>query len=218
MIKDLEEVILENKNFIYKIASKYSKHYNIEDLFQVGTIGFIKAYKNYKESNTKFTTYAYKYVLGEIIEYIKNDRNMKVSSDMLKLYKSYVQTKEYLSHEYSRCVSTYEVSAYLRVDEQILNEAILKSEFAVSLERDLNDDNFTLEKIIGFDRTNTIDDLIDLKNELNSLTPYERKIIELRYLKDYTQSETATILGLSQVQVSREESKVLKKIRSNITV
>ena len=102
MTETIEELINENKNFIYKIASKYSKYYSIEDLFQVGAIGFIKAYKKYKSVGVKFTTYAYKYVLGEIIEYIRNDRTMKVSSDILKLYKSYEKTKDFLVQKLNR--------------------------------------------------------------------------------------------------------------------
>ena len=214
----IEELLTQNKNFIYKIASKYSKYYNIEDLFQMGAIGFIKAYKNYKNSNTKFTTYAYKYVLGEIIEFIKNDRTIKVSSDTLKLYKLYTETKEYLSKEMNLIPSLYQISDYLNIDESILSDAICKSEFVISLEENLNNDEFTLEKVIGIDETNNIDMLLDLKSELLKLKDEERKIIELRYFTGYTQSEVSHILGMSQVQVSRCESKVLKKIKDTMTV
>ena len=68
------EIIESNSWLIYKIARSYSEYYNIEDLFQVGSIGLLKAYKNYdKNSNVKFSTFAYKYVFGEIISYIKKD-------------------------------------------------------------------------------------------------------------------------------------------------
>ena len=134
MIMSIEELLTQNKNFIYKIASKYSKYYNIDDLFQVGAIGFIKAYKNYKKVDIKFTTYAYKYVLGEIIEFIKNDRTIKVSSDNLKLFKLYTETKEYLSKEINMVPTLYQISDYLGIDEVVLADAINKSEFAISLE------------------------------------------------------------------------------------
>ena len=218
MIMSIEELLTQNKNFIYKIASKYSKYYNIDDLFQVGAIGFIKAYKNYKKVDTKFTTYAYKYVLGEIIEFIKNDRTIKVSSDNLKLFKLYTETKEYLSKEMNMVPTLYQISDYLGIDEVVLADAINKSEFAISLEESLNNDEFTLEKVVGLDDTNNIDMLIDLKNELLKLKDDERKLIELRYFTGYTQSEVSNMLGMSQVQVSRCESKVLKKIKETMTV
>lgn len=217
-MKSIEDLLIENKNFIYKIASKYSRYYNIDDLFQVGAIGFIKAYKNYKKTDTKFTTYAYKYVLGEIIEYIRNDRTIKVSQDNLKLFKLYTETKEYLSKELGRIPSIYQISDYLNIDESLLVEAINKSEFAVSLEENLNNDEFTLEKIVGIDSSNNIDTLLDLKSELLKLKEDERKLIELRYYNGYTQSEVSSLLGMSQVQVSRCESKVLKKIKQTMTV
>lgn len=219
MIDSIESLIIENKNFIYKIASKYSRYYNIEDLFQVGTIGFIKAYKNFKKSGgAKFTTYAHKYVLGEIIEFIKNDRTMKISNDYLKIYKSYEKVSDYLIHELNRMPSLEEIAKFMNIDIALLNEVILKSEFVVSLDANLNEDNFTLENILGSDKREEIDNLIDLRNELSKLSEEERRIIELRYMRDYTQSETANILGMTQVQVSRSESKVLKRIKTNIAV
>ena len=82
-----DEMIKENSWLIYKVARTYSEYYNMDDLFQVGSIGLIKAYKNYKkDSNIKFSTFAYKYVLGEIIRYIKSDRNIVVSDEYMSLY------------------------------------------------------------------------------------------------------------------------------------
>lgn len=218
MTKSIEDLIMENKNFIYKIASKYSRYYSIDDLFQVGAIGFIKAYKKFDNSLGKFTTYAYKYVLGEIIEYIRNDRTMKVSSDILKLYKSYEKSKEYLTHELERVPTLYEISEFMNVSEEYLSDIILKSEFVISLDATLNDDGLTMENFLGEDNVNNLDSLLDLKKELSLLSEEEKRLITLRYLKDYTQTETANIMGLSQVKVSRCETKVLKKIKSNMTV
>lgn len=214
---DLEQSVKENAKLIYKIASKYSKYYNIEDLFQEGVKGLDKARKNYDpNSNTKFSTYAFKYILGEIVTYVKNDRNIKVGSDTLKLYQEYVKTYEYLTNKLNRYPSLEEVCSFLGVNPTLVVDAISKCEFTVSLETDLSEDNFTLEEVTGIDNTRKIDDLIDLKTELENLTSEERKLIELRYFGDYTQSETANYLNMSQVQVSRSEQKILKKIKTNI--
>jgi len=216
-MKDISEVVKENQNLIYKIASKYSTYYNIEDLFQVGAIGLIKAYKNYKEdSNAKFSTYAHKYIFGEIIEFIKNDRTIKVGSDTLKLYKSYEKTKEYLTNRNGVIPNISEISEFMGVPVRTLEEAVERSMFTLSIDNALNEDEFTLEKVIGVDNRNTIDNLIDLRRELENLSGYERELIRLRYFEDYTQSETAEFLGKSQVQVSRSEKLILKKIETKI--
>lgn len=179
----------------------------------MGVIGLIKAKKNFKDNmNTKFSTYAYTYIMGEILEYIKNDRCIKVSSDTLKLYKSYEKSKEYLMSELGRNVSIEEVSKFMNIDVNILSDAIIKSEYVLSTDAKLNDEEFTLESVISTDNREKIDTLLDLKKELNKLKEEERKLILLRYFKDYTQSETADKLNMSQVQVSRSESKILKKM------
>lgn len=211
------EDLMNTKDMIYKIAYKYSKYYSIEDLFQVGVIGLMKAKKNYKmNSSTKFSTYAYNYILGEIIKFIKNDRTIKISPDILKIYKAYEKSKDYLTNELGRNVTLEEVSKFMNIDVNILSDVIIKSEFVLSTDSKLNDEDFTLEKVTGSDRRIEIDNLIDLKNELNKLKNDERRLIELRYFKDYTQSEVAKKMNMSQVQVSRTESKILKKMYSGI--
>ena len=86
-------LIKESEGLIYKIASKYSMYYSIDDLYQVGSIGVIKAYKNFKrDTSVKFSTYAYKYVLGEIIDFIRKDRNIVVSEEYMAIYKKYIKS------------------------------------------------------------------------------------------------------------------------------
>lgn len=217
MKNDVEKIIMENKNLIYKVASKYSNYYPVEDLFQVGVIGIIKAYENYEEkSNARFSTYAFKYILGEIIKFIANDRTIKVGPDLIKIYKTYEKTKDCLTTKLGRNPSFEEICTFMEIEPHVVSEAIEKCEFTVSLNEITNDDDFTLEKVIGNDYRNEIDDMIDLQSELEKLPETERKIIELRYYKDYTQSETAKYLGWNQVQVSRYENQILKKIKTNI--
>ena len=214
---NLETLVKEHANLIYKIANKYSGYYNVEDLFQEGVKGLDKAMNNYDvSSTTKFSTYAFKYILGEIVTYIKSDRNIKVGSDTLKLYKAYEKTNEYLTNRLNRYPTLEEVCNFMGVNPSLVVDAINKCEFTISLESALNDEDFTLEQILGIDNTDKIDSLIDLKTELEHLTEEERKLIKLRYFEDYTQSETANYLNMTQVQVSRSEQKILKKIRTNI--
>lgn len=218
MIKKIEDLIEENKNLIYKIASKYRNLCNIEDLFQVGSIGLIKAYKNYRlNSAAEFTTYAYKYILGEIIEFIRNDRNVKVSSDMMKIYKAYEKSKDFLTNEFGREATLFEISSFMNVDPSYLSDVIRVCAFTISLDAPLTEEEFSLENLVGEDKTIEIDNSIDLRSEIESLPDKERKIIELRYFEDLTQSETARALNMTQVQVSRSENSILKKMKSRIT-
>lgn len=211
------KIIHEHKNLIYKIASKYKGVYQIEDLFQVGVIGIMKAIDNYKENKeVKFSTYAFKYILGEIIKFIGTDRTIKVSPDVMKIYKCYEKTKDCLTSKLGRNPSFNEISTFMGIDSNVLMDTLEKCEFSLSLDGIIGNDEFTLESVIGRDLREDIDKIIDLKDELERLTEDERKLIELRYFQDYTQSETAKYLGWNQVQVSRYESKILKKMKNNI--
>jgi len=210
-------IIHEHKNLIYKIASKYKGYYSMEDLFQVGVIGVIKAIDNYDNTkDAKFSTYAFKYILGEIVKFISNDRTIKVSSDVMKIYKCYEKSKDCLTSKLGRTPLFNEICTFMGINPDIVMDAIHKCEFVVSLDASLSEDEFTLESVIGTDNRDDIDNSLDLRDELEKLSEDERKLIELRYFKDYTQSETANYLGWNQVQVSRYESKILKKMKTNI--
>ena len=86
-MEDLGDIIIENEGLIYKIINKYKNYFEIEDLYQVAVMGLIKASKTYNsEYGTKFTSYAYPFILGEVIKYINEYRNIKISKDTTKLY------------------------------------------------------------------------------------------------------------------------------------
>src|SRR5574344_1784829 len=98
-----EKVIIENEWLVHLIASKYRQYYNIDDLFQSGYLGLIDAYDHFDfTSNVKFSTYAYKYVLGQIIKSIKDSRMIKISDEYFYLYKQYTKVREMLNNKYNR--------------------------------------------------------------------------------------------------------------------
>ncbi len=216
MKEQIYKLIEENKNMIYKIAYKYKRYYNVEDMFQSGVLGLINAYKNYKkDANTKFSTYAYPYIFGEIINLIKSDRTIKISSDSLKLYKLFEKSKEYLTQKLSRIPSIQEVSEFMEMDTNLLEDTILSCEFTLSLDNEIAED-LKLSDVVYEDNRIDIENMIDLRNAMEKLNDLESSIIDYRYYKDYTQSETAKALGLTQVQVSRNEKQILNKMRSKI--
>lgn len=212
-----EEIINNSKNMIYSIALKYKHINSVEDSFQAGVIGLIKAYKNYnKNSNCEFSSYAYKYIQGEIIKNIKENRNIKASDNYYKIYKAYEKTKECLTTKLNREPSLIEISKFMDIDYSYLIDVITSCAFTTSI--NINDEDFSLLDVTGIDNTNNLDDLLDLKEAINKLKDNEKRLIELRYFKDYTQVETAKALNMSQVEVSRNESKILKKINYQMRV
>ena len=202
-------LIKESEGLIYKIASKYSMYYSIEDLYQVGSIGVIKAYKNYKkDTSVKFSTYAYKYILGEIIEFIRCDRNIKVSEEYMSLYKKYLSIRSLLTSKLEREPSFSEICSFMEIDEGVLRNVIETISFTKSTDESDYD--------YGNDKREEIDNKILLENELSSMDEFDRSLIEYRYYFGYTQSETADVLGVSQVKVSRQEKLILSRMKSNI--
>ena len=208
----INTLIKDNEWLIYSIASKYSDYYNIEDLYQAGVIGIIKASKSYKDNyNVKFSTYAYKSVLGEIIDFIRKDRNIVLSDEAYCLYKKYIKVKELLYNKYEREASFSEICSFMGISEQqLLN--IIES---ISFTRSIDSDNQVYNSLSNDDMSR-IEDTIFVQEELDKLSEVDKRIIDYRYYQGYTQSETANIMGLSQVKVSRQEKLILSKIKNNI--
>ena len=216
-MESLSLLIEQNKNMIYKIASLFS--YNSkEDLFQVGCVGLINAYKKYDESfNTKFSTYAYPYIFGEISSYVKKDKGIKISRDISRLNSKIERASVLLTQKLMREPTILELSNYLEIDEELVVDAIKSKYPIVSTDSVIHDDGrgITLLDTIS-DNSMDINTLVALKEQLLSLDSFERELINERYVQRLTQSEVASNLGISQVQVSRKEQKVLSKLRSGM--
>ena len=216
----LNQIIEENKNLIYSIIKKYTYYYDKEDLFQTATIGLIKAYNNYDSSkNTKFSTYAYTYILSEVLLYINNNRDIRVGRNYLKIYTKINEAKLILTQKLMKEPTTYELSLFLELDENLINQVLALTQSFSNLEEIISKDgkNLTLLDVVSDkDKDKMIDNLI-LKETLNNLTEEERQILMLRYYDERTQQEVANILGTNQVYISRNEKKVLKKLKEDLS-
>lgn len=214
---DITNIITENENLIYKIISKYKNYFELDDLYQVAVIGLIKASKNYKENyNTKFTTYAYPYILGEVIKYINEFRSIKLNRNTRILYLKILKAKEVLSQKLMKTPTLKELSTYLEIGESILSEVINANTTVDSLDKIISEDGKNLEL---YDKYGYIDTSIEnypLTEELAKLPPVERQIIIARYYENMSQKEVGDNLGMYQVEVSRQEKKILKKLRDRI--
>jgi RNA polymerase sporulation-specific sigma factor len=210
------DVIKENEGLIYSLINELNVPYLKEDLYQVGAIGLINAYKNFDPSKgTKFSTYAYLYILGEMKKYIREDRNIKISREISYLGSKIERARELLTQKYNRIPNTLEIAQYLNVPEEYIIEALNSRNSIRSIDEVINSDGkeLTLKDTISVVEPCDKLDLIALKDGIKSLSDKERNIIIGRYFEDKTQSELAGILGISQVQVYREEQKAIDKLR-----
>lgn len=205
----IEEIIRGNTNLIYKIASKF---YGVEsdDLFQAGVLGLLKAYRNYKDNGTtKFSTYAYEYIYGEMYMLV-NNRAMKINKDILKLYRMIEKTRFALAQKYNRVPNNSEIASFLELSENQINEAIMAGKEIMSLD---NEQERPYYETIKMTEKVAVDDQILISEGLEMLSPDEKEIIKARYYEDMTQSEVAKKLAMTQVMVSRYEKKGLNKMQ-----
>ena len=197
-----DEILFKNEALIYSVVNKYSKYFDKDDLYQVGVLGLISAYKNYKDDkNTKFSSYAYFYILGEVKKYIRESNAFKVSKELTKILQ--------------REPRTFEISLFLEIDEKQLEEAKIANQLISSLDEEDDDQNCLYNKVSTFQKEYD-SDILDLKTEIEKLDKTSQKILEERYNNGKTQSETSYILGLSQVQVSRKEKEILSTLRTRL--
>lgn len=211
------------KKLIYSIARKYSyNESDLEDLFQVGALGLSKALNNYKkEKNAKFTSYAHFYIEGEIIKYVRENRMIKINQDMYNLNKEINKAKEYLEQKYSKSPTISELAFFLDRSESEISDAIKSVQSVHSLDYDLSGNDEKEVNLYDYNEYNEKrfdEDILTLREEIKNLPLNERMLIIKRYYEDKSQMETSREMGISQVQVSRCENKILKKMRSNIFV
>ena len=214
----LLHLIQNNKRLICSIINKYTKYYEFDDLYQVSVIGMMKASQNYDESyNVKFTTYAYKYILSEVIQYVNNSKLIKISRDYQKIYRKILEARNILTQKLMKEPTTKELSIFLEIDENIINDVMQSTDNIKSLDEILgyDDKKLTLLDIYVSDDSNKFNYLL-LEEELNALSKEEQELINYRYFQDKTQSEIAQIFGTNQVKISRNEQKILKKLKNNL--
>lgn len=208
----LEKIVSDNVGLIWKISKQF---YGVEkqDLYQAGVLGVIKAFQNYHEDGTtKFSSYAYKYIYGEMYM-IASNKNMKIGKDIVKLMKMIEKGKNLLAQKLMRNPSIQELSLFLEVEEEKINQALMCAKSVLSIDEEYEDERNLKEKI-AVEEIISEDDKLLLKDCLSSLNDLEKDIITARYYEDLTQSETAKKLGITQVMVSRYESKSLQKMRT----
>lgn len=219
----MNELIEMNLPLVSSISKKFlNRGYEYEDIFQIGSIGLVKAINNFDLTyNVKFSTYAVPMIIGEIKRFLRDDGIIKVSRNVKSLARKINFYKEILTKKLKRSPTVEELADYANVDKEEILFAIESSNSLQYLYDTIHQDDgapvLLIDKLSekGVDDGNIIE-RIALKEALQSLDSKARQIIVLRYFKDKTQVQVANMLGISQVQVSRIEKKVLSQMRKKL--
>ena len=218
------KLIENNLGLVRSVVSKFLNiGYDRDDLFQLGSIGLIKAiYKFDSQFNVRFSTYAVPMILGEIKRYLRDDGMIKVSRSLKQIAVKAKVEGESLSKKLGREPTIDELSNALGVEKEDLVMALESNSSVEYLQGVIHEEEGSPIRLIDkisldtmSEEEKVIDNLL-LKEVLGKLEKRERQIIMLRYFEDKTQSEIGEILNISQVQVSRIEKKVLSKLKSYI--
>lgn len=214
-----ETLIVNNAALVKSIVKKFTgRGAEYDDLYQIGCVGLIKAVRHFDAKyNVRFSTYAVPMIAGEIKRFLRDDGMIKVSRSLKEVAARAAAAQERLSRELGRDVGIAEIAASI---EEELETVVMAMEavrpHASIYEPAYGDDSDALliDRVGAADtEANDAVNRVLLKELLRSLEPRERQIIMLRYFSDQTQGEIAKTLGVSQVQVSRLENRILSKLR-----
>ena len=213
-----EKLISENVPLIKSIVKRFKGRLEYDDLMQLGAIGFIKAMQNFDvEYGVRFSTYAVPMISGEIKRFLRDDGAIKVSrwtKSLAQKISAYIDEK--LKNGDAE-PSVEQLAAAFEVDAQEIVFAMDAQHYLLSLSATVGDDDLELgDKIATEECEDENIDKMLLKDLITDLPEREKKVIVLRYFRDKTQSEIAKELGVSQVQVSRIENKVLQKLKDDM--
>ena len=212
-------LVKENSPLIKSIIKRFiNKGIEYDDLFQLGALGLIKAINNFQvDYNVKFSTYVVPMIIGEIKRFMRDDGAIKVSRTIKSLNLQINKFIESFIKENGTKPSIEEISKHFNLSSQEIVFAMDSAKMPISLytpfEEEEDKSLLVVDRFIENDGTEEFFDNIFLRDTLKNLNPRDKRIILLRYFRDKTQSEIAKELGISQVQVSRLETKIIKKIR-----
>lgn len=223
--EDMTKLIEDNSRLVWSIVRRFNgRGYDIEDLYQIGSIGLIKAIQRFDTSfEVRLSTYAVPYILGEIKRYIRDDGPIKVSRSIKELNIKILELQKEYFNKYGKEITLDEIAKEFRTTKEEITMALDSARPVDSIEEAQYRDNKTdktisiLEQIsTGKDEQTEITNKIAIKNMIEELNEKEKEIIVLRYYRQKTQMQVSKILGITQVQVSRIERKVLDNMKRKL--
>lgn len=223
-MKAREEFIKGNLRLVLSIIQRFNRRGEpVDDLFQIGCIGLIKAIDNFDLShNVRFSTYAVPMIIGEIRRYLRDNNSIRVSRSLRDIAYKALQAKDHLIQKNSKEPTITEIADLLELPKEEVVFALEAIQEPISLFEPIYQDG-------GGDAIYVVDQVKDekeedekwirniaLKEALNKLNPREREILNLRFFEGKNQMEVAEEIGISQAQVSRLEKSALKQMRKYI--
>ena len=218
----LENLIKDNNGLIWSIVKRfYGRGYEPEDLYQIASLGFIKSIKRFdSDFDVKLSTYAVPYMIGEIKRYIRDDGPVKVSRSIKDLGMKIRELQKEILNKKGEEIKVKEIAKELKVDVEDVILAIEATSPVSSIESSKHINNKDGKSISLLDTLSTnkneeetITNKLAIGQLIKDLKERDKKLILLRYYKEKTQAQVANILGISQVQVSRIEKKILENMK-----
>ncbi|MBM7604497.1 RNA polymerase sporulation sigma factor SigF [Metabacillus litoralis] len=220
--QDARDLIIQrNMRLVWSVVQRFlNRGYEPDDLFQIGSIGLLKSVDKFDLSyDVRFSTYAVPMIIGEIQRFIRDDGTVKVSRSLKELGNKIRRARDELSKTMGKVPTVAEIANYLEIspEEVVLAQEAIRAPSSIHETVYENDgDPITLLDQIADNTETKWFDKIVLKDAIRDLDERERLIVFLRYYKDQTQSEVADRLGISQVQVSRLEKKILQQMKDRM--
>ncbi|MGN0494755.1 MAG: SigF/SigG family RNA polymerase sporulation sigma factor [Lachnospiraceae bacterium] len=218
-----DQLIKDNLGLVWAVARRYQgRGYDLEDLYQIGCIGLIKCIDKFDLSyDVKLSTYAVPMISGEIKRFLRDDGMIKVSRTLKETAYKVIRAREEIVNKTGVEPKLEELAHLLSIDIEEIVASLEANAEVESIHKTIyqNDGNeiFLVDKIAsGRDENEELLNHIMIEKMMSKLTEMEQEIIRLRYFENKTQTEIANIVGISQVQVSRMEKKILLKMREDI--
>ncbi len=217
-----EELLKGNYPLIKSVVKHYlNKGVDYDDLYQIGSLGFLKAINNFDENfDVKFSTYAVPMISGEIKRYMRDDGIVKVSRSIKTLSIKAKKIIEEYQKQHNEMPQISYLAKELEAEEEDIILALESSRSLISIDAKINESDtnsgLVVDKLVVQDSSEKMIDNIALKEAIKTLPEREKKILLLRYFRDKTQAEVAEIMDVSQVQISRIESKILEMLKKHL--
>ncbi len=219
----MTDLLENNKGLIWNIVKRFTgRGHETEDIYQIGCMGFIKAIKRFDTSfEVQISTYAVPYILGEIKRFIRDDGAIKVSRSTKELAMKILDLQREYLNKTGQEISLSMLSKELKISKEEVSFALdcLKPVTSIYEETGGNDDDRAIVDRLtdNKDEASIITDRLAIKQLIENLNARERQVILLRFFKDKTQAQVAQVLGITQVQVSRIEKKILSSMKLKLT-
>lgn len=211
------KLVCDNEPLVRSVIKRFlGRGTEYEDLLQVGNIGLLKAVAGFDTSfNVRFSTYAVPMISGEVKRFVRDNSPVKMPRSLKDMQQKLRYARRTLAVEKGREATVEEIAERMGCDEETVLYVLESMSTTVSLDEPLSEDGDTavLDMLEDRNKGASIENKLALRQCLDQLEEKEKKVILLRYFKNYTQSRTADILGISQVQISRIESRTIEKLR-----